>query len=259
MSNLRFSPKGWTPRGVEALASLDNLYLERVYDSPDHKWHFWIYLSSQTNPLNDPWSADPWDKAFLELLQHRDKHEPQRRWNFSYLTCPGSFLCGSWQVSGPALMHFTNEPLVNDQRMDWSSPPVYDPVTVRLFELPLREPMIYGVFPSHLEQMKFITASNSTVWTSKKPFTRGDQFARQAVNEHKRLQEVYPWTYGMLVRGEEKWARFWALENTRLVNGPYEYARRVGEFCSIRWERLSLNLNGKRILLQNISEPFSML
>ncbi|KNB20648.1 hypothetical protein FOXG_17615 [Fusarium oxysporum f. sp. lycopersici 4287] len=138
------------------------------------------------------------------------------RSNFLYVSCPKSFLCGSWRVTAPALLHFTTEG--NKSRGTGNSPdlPNYTPVNARVFELPLRQTAIPGVFPSHFEQMRSLTASNSTFWQSKGTYSHFDQVLGQTNPVLKNAKTAYPWTYGLLVKAENKWTRLWAIEDTDL-------------------------------------------
>ncbi|RSM08507.1 hypothetical protein CDV31_008144 [Fusarium ambrosium] len=217
-------PEGWHTKGAESLASLRELYRQRFHAS-QKPLDRWIYASPQSIPLDENVEfVDPWDQAFLELLRHRDEYEPLGRANFHYLACPTSFLCGVWRVTGPALLHFSTEPLPENNTATRESrrryrKPVYEPVSVRVFELPLSEPVIPGVFPSRFEQMRAITASDSGFRTSKPPHSDFHQMIGQCKRVSRRLEREYPWTYGALVKVEDKWIKFWAMEETALILG----------------------------------------
>ncbi|RSL79159.1 hypothetical protein BHE90_009739 [Fusarium euwallaceae] len=217
-------PEGWHTKGAESLASLRELYRQRFHAS-QKPLDRWIYASPQSIPLDENVEfVDPWDQDFLELLRHRDEHEPLGRANFHYLACPTSFLCGVWRVTGPALLHFSTEPLPENNTASRESrrryrKPVYEPVSVRVFELPLSEPVIPGVFPSRFEQMRAITASDSGFRTSKPPHSDFHQMIGQCKRVSRRLEREYPWTYGVLVKVEDKWIKFWAMEETALILG----------------------------------------
>ncbi|KAJ3464906.1 hypothetical protein MRS44_005564 [Fusarium solani] len=217
-------PEGWQTEGAENLASLRDLYRQR-FGASQKPLDRWIYASPQSNPLDENVEfVDPWDQAFLELLRHRDEHELLRRANFHYLACPTSFLCNAWRVTGPALLHFSTQPLPENSTAirvprGRNRKPIYEPVSVRVFELPLREPVIPGVFPSFFEQMRVITASDSGFWTSKRTHSDFDQMIGQCKRISKRLEKVYRWTYGALVKVEDKWTNVWAMEDTALILG----------------------------------------
>jgi hypothetical protein len=205
---------------VEALATLSDLYRRTRRYSRAPQWHHWIYLSAQQEPWRQPDGPvlhDPWDKAFVELLEYRDKHDTMGRSNFLYVSCPKNFLCGSWRVTAPALLHFTTEG--EKSRASKRSPelPNHASVNVRVFELPLRETAIPGVFPSHFEQMRSLTASNSTFWGTKDTYSHFDQVLGQAVPMLREVEKAYPWTYGLLVKAEDKWTHLWAMEDTALL------------------------------------------
>ncbi|KAJ3537283.1 hypothetical protein NM208_g6379 [Fusarium decemcellulare] len=239
-------PKDWQTKGAENLASLRNLYRRRlgVSQKPLDRW---IYASPQSNPLDENVEfIDPWDQAFLELLRHRDEHESLGRANFHYLACPTSFLCNAWRVTGPALLHFTTKPIPENSTAARVSQrrnrkPMYEPVSVRVFELPLREPVIPGVFPSYLEQMRVITASDSGFWASKRTHSDFDQMIGQCKRVSERLERAYPWTYGALVKIEDKWTKVWAMDDTTLIL----YGRLVSTALSAIPIVLSTRLWGK--------------
>ncbi|KAG8671052.1 hypothetical protein FPOAC2_04369 [Fusarium poae] len=213
-------PDGWHTNNAGAHTGFWDLYRARRRYSVDPSWHHWIYLSENLQPLNETWNQDPWDRAFLDLLQYRDKNEPLGRSNFNYITCPHSFLCATWRISGPALIHFTNEPVKRNLTEKRSRRRILDPVSVRVFELPLSEPVIPGTFPTHFEQMRSITASNSTYWTTRMKYSNFDQVLGQAKRVLKKYEDKYPLTYGLLAKAEHKWTRLIAAEETNLVFIP---------------------------------------
>ncbi|KAJ4128818.1 hypothetical protein NW768_007337 [Fusarium equiseti] len=209
-------PEDWKTTNVEVLVNFNALYRRRRWYSPE--WHHWIYLSANEEPLNETWNKDPWDKAFLELLQHRDEHEPDKRWNFNFITCPQSFLCSIWRVDGPALLHFTNELLEQDATQKQSRALILDPVHVRVFDLPLNESVIPGRFPTRFEQMRSLTASNSTYWMKKERYSVADRIHRQASKVLADLKDNYPKTYGMLKKVEHKWTKLTGADVTTLIH-----------------------------------------
>ncbi|KAF5632458.1 hypothetical protein F25303_9417 [Fusarium sp. NRRL 25303] len=208
----------------EELAALGHLYRRTRRHSKAQHWHHWIYLSAQQEPWRQPEGPilhDPWDKAFVELLEYRDKHDDMRRSNFHYVSCQKSFLCGSWRVAAPALLHFTTEG--NKSQLTGNSPdlPNYTPVNTRVFDLPLRKTAIPGAFPSHFEQMRSLTASNSTFWQSKGTYSHFDQVIAQTRPVLRDAETASHWTYGLLVKAESKWTRLWGLEDTDLRGYVY--------------------------------------
>ncbi|KAM0542091.1 hypothetical protein ACHAPJ_012954 [Fusarium lateritium] len=233
-------PSDWNTDNVGVLASFGDLYRRRHRYSDDPSWHHWIYLSANEQPLTETWNQDPWDKALLELLQYRDKHELLGRGNFHYITCPKSFLCAIWRISGPALVHFTNEPIKRSATRGRSRRPILDPVSVRVFELPLHEPVIRGTFPTYFEQMRSITASNSTYWATRMKYSNFDQVQGQALKLLKSVKNKHPWTYGMLAKTEEKWINLWDAEESALVLVSRVISLAVGAiptyFGSQAWE-----------------------
>ncbi|KAL4722213.1 hypothetical protein ACLX1H_010991 [Fusarium chlamydosporum] len=208
-------PDGWHTENVGFFASFNDLYRRRY--APNPSWHHWIYLSEQEQPLNETWNQDPWDKAFLDLLEYSDKHELGDRWNFNYITCPKSFLCSLWRIDAPALLHFTNEPIKQDATQGRSRKPILDPVSVRVFELPLTEAVIPDTFPTYFEQMRSITASNSTYWTTRMKYSNFDQVRGQAFKVLKKLENKYSSTYGLLSKVERKWIGIWGGEDLLIV------------------------------------------
>ncbi|KAF4472549.1 hypothetical protein FALBO_550 [Fusarium albosuccineum] len=212
-------PHNWNTERVEQVASLDDLYRRRRGYSNAPPWHHWIYASAQRQPMEG--EIDEWDKAFSELLLYADKHELLGRANFHYVGCPENFLCNAWRVTGPALIHFTTELPPESQAVDKSkaktaalgSMPKHDPVTVRLFEFPLRDPVIPGVFPSYFEQMRFITG-NSTFWSSQEPYSEYVQLFRQVQKMFKNKAELYRQTYGRLVTIEKDYLELLGLSDS---------------------------------------------
>ncbi|KAM0425566.1 hypothetical protein ACHAPT_009097 [Fusarium lateritium] len=213
-------PVNWDTQRLEQLASLDDLYRRRRRYSDAPPWHHWIYASAQHEPMTGV--VDEWDKAFNELLQYRDKHEWYGRANFHYVTCPQNFLCSAWRVTGPALLHFTTESPPQTEAEDKSKAKTtelgpmrnHDPVAVRLFELPLRDPVIPGVFPSRFEQMRSITASNLSFWSSQEPYSEAQQFFRQAKKLYSSMAKLHPQTYGALVKIEEHYLELLGLSDS---------------------------------------------
>ncbi|KAM0351804.1 hypothetical protein ACHAPU_002316 [Fusarium lateritium] len=241
-------PRDWHTDNFGVLARFDDLHRRRR-QSGDLGWHHWIYLSANDQPLNETWNVDPWDKAFLDLLQHRDKHEPQGRSNFNYITCPRSFLCHIWSISGPALVHFTNEPVQQNATWRRSLKPILDPVSVRVFELPLEKPVIPGRFPSQFEQMRCITASNSTYWETREKYSNFYQVRGQAFKVIKKMENKYPSTYGGLVWLENKWVSLWAPDDLVLVTVcrhlPFIAAAGLTYYGAGAWYKLQLWWNDK--------------
>ncbi|KAH6868971.1 hypothetical protein B0T10DRAFT_501955 [Thelonectria olida] len=218
-------PRNWNANRLDQLASLKDLYRWRRRQA--QPWHHWIYASAQPEPMRGQ-VIDEWDAAFNQLLQYRDRHEYFGRADFNYVACPNNFLCSAWRVKGPALLHFTTEtlpqaeaannvPITVDKPKSKSdsSMPRHDPVTVRLWELPLHDPVIPGVFPSYLEQLLSITSSNSSLWTSKEPYSETTQFFRRAKDMYQTVAKAYPRTYGALVNFEKYWLELFGLEDSR--------------------------------------------
>ncbi|KAF5980765.1 hypothetical protein FCOIX_4669 [Fusarium coicis] len=218
-------PRDWSTENVENMASLDDLYRRKpgLY-SRSEPWQQWVYLSAQMEPWRQPDGPvlhDPWDQALLKVLEHKDKHENLGRSNFHYVSCHKSFLCGSWRVTAPALLHFSinaTEAKEFDKEGKW---PYHEPVSVRVFELPLQERIIPGTFPSYFEQIRSLTASNSTFWTTRETYFYLEQVQTQALAMLKQLEKKYPSSYGFLVKAEKKWTGLWDMQDTLLISDSY--------------------------------------
>ncbi|RSL44107.1 hypothetical protein CEP54_014812 [Fusarium duplospermum] len=215
-------PANWDTNNLEHVGSLSDLYRRRRRHSFTPTWHHWIYASAQSKPMEG--DVDEWDKAFNELLQYRDKYEFYGRDNFHYITCPRNFLCSAWRITGPALLHFTTELPPDAEVADKSERkttkveimPNHDPVTVRLFELPLRDPVLPGVFPSRFEQMRSITG-NLSFWSSQEPYSEALQFFRQAQKLYGEMAKLHPRTYGTLVKIEKRWLELLRLDESQTL------------------------------------------
>ncbi|KAF4435954.1 hypothetical protein FACUT_6805 [Fusarium acutatum] len=218
-------PRDWSTKDVENMASLDDLYWRRrPLHSRGEPWQQWVYLSAQMEPWRQPGGPvlhDPWDQAFLKVLEYRDKHENLGRSNFHYVSCHKSFLCGSWRVTAPALLHFSinaTEAKKFEKEGKW---PYHEPVSVRAFELPLQKSIIPGTFPSYFEQIRALTASNSTFWTTRDTYFYLEQVQSQALPMLKQLEKKYPRSYGLLVKAEKKWTSLWDMQDTLLISDSY--------------------------------------
>ncbi|RGP78940.1 hypothetical protein FLONG3_2845 [Fusarium longipes] len=244
-------PSDWSTNNVGKLASFRDLYRVRRRYSDDPSWHRWIYLSTSADPMSDISDYNPWDKAFSDLLEYRDKHEPLGRSNFNYIACPKNFLCSLWSISGPALIHLTNEPITRNATQERSRKPILDPVSVRVFELPLTEPVIPGSFPTYFEQMRSITASNSTYWTTQMKYSNFDQVRGRSLKVLKGVSEKHPKTYGMLSKIEDKWTRFLAAEETGFIFVPRLVSFAAGAipsyFGSKYWWQLQQWRKGRQV------------
>lgn len=95
--------------------------------------------------------------------------------------------------------------------------PILDPVSVRVFELPLKNSVIPDIFPSQFEQMRSITASNSTYWRTRDKYSNFNQIHGQGLKVLEKMEKKYPSTYGRLVWLEDKWVNLWGSEDVALV------------------------------------------
>lgn len=215
-------PTDWDTRRVGQLASLSDLYRRRRRYSDAPPWHYWIYASAQSRPMEG--DVDEWDKAFNELLQYQYKYELSGRANFHYVACPMNFLCKAWRITGPALLHFTTELPPQAEAADKSETkrpkteimPNHDPVTVRLFELPLRDPVLPGVFPSRFEQLRSITG-NLSFWSSEEPYSEALQYYRQARKLYSSMATLHPRTYGVLFKVERYYLELLGLSESQAL------------------------------------------
>ncbi|KAH6997280.1 hypothetical protein EDB80DRAFT_754879 [Ilyonectria destructans] len=196
LERLDFDKEAYPPYGSPdptSFASLHGLH-RRVTDPEEEPWHHWVYASAQ------PWHMegllmDGWDTAFEELIRYHYANPSVASASFKYISCPESFLCASWRVHGPALLHFTTEGKVEDQV------PNYDAVTVRIIEFPLKEnPMLPGVFPSYFNQLKAVT--EDVGWASHLPQSEFKQFLRRYSEVCENSELAYPRSYGRLAKLE---------------------------------------------------------
>ncbi|KAL2675760.1 hypothetical protein Neosp_011951 [[Neocosmospora] mangrovei] len=153
--------------------------------------------------------VDEWDEAFNQLLQYRDKYEFYGRANFHYITCPRNFLCKL-----PPQAELADKSEAKTTKVEIM--PNHDPVAVRLFELPLRDPVLPGVFPSRFEQMRSVTG-NLSFWTSQEPYSEALQFFRQAKKLYGSMADLHPRTYGTLVKIEEKYLELLGLSESQTL------------------------------------------
>ncbi|KAF5011204.1 hypothetical protein FDECE_2690 [Fusarium decemcellulare] len=234
-------PDGWNADYSAMLGSLDDLYRWPYSSSETQDWHHWVYASAQEEPLQG--KVDPWDRAFDELLRHKDEHDRRGRRDFHYVTCPKNFLCHAWHITGPALLHFTtaNPPQDDSGNKGFKNHLTmqdHDPVTVRLFELPLREQVIPGAFPSYFEQMRSITERKSSFWAVKRPYVESRQHNVQAKRFLESLEETYPRTYGTLAKVERKWTKQWQIEGEFFNTATWLISNTIttiSTVCGIKW------------------------
>ncbi|WJG35469.1 uncharacterized protein FOBCDRAFT_240648 [Fusarium oxysporum Fo47] len=159
----------WTSLNVENMASLDNLYRRTRRYSDGEPWQHWMYLSAQM----EPWKNSP-------------THEALGRPNFHYMSCHKTFLCASRRVNAPALLHFSINATATTEHPEF---PYHEPVSVRVFELPLQETIIPG--------------ANLTFWTTKDTYSHFVQ------------------SYGLLAKAEDKRTTLWIMQDTTLITGAY--------------------------------------
>ncbi|CAM1507989.1 Fc.00g048370.m01.CDS01 [Cosmosporella sp. VM-42] len=191
------------------LSTLENLYRRRGVFEEKNSWHHWVYASEQILHVEGLF-LDKWDEAFNDLVQYRYANPSVRSADFHFISCPGRFLCTAWGVKGPALLHFTTEVIRADESVPIGAVenrrhiPGYDAVTVRIMDLPIKEPEelgIPGIFPSHFNQLKEIT-SNSSVWAVHEQHSQLLQFLRRCGDVIEDLETTHPW-YGKTYKLEE--------------------------------------------------------
>ncbi|KAF7552106.1 hypothetical protein G7Z17_g4544 [Cylindrodendrum hubeiense] len=200
LERLDFDKEAYPPYGTpdaNNFASLNGLH--RPSDSEGEPWHHWVYASAQFWHI-EGFLLDDWDKAFEELIQYRYANPSIASAGFHYIACPESFLCSSWRVNGPALLHFTTEVFETDKVKTEDQIPDYDAVTVRIIELPTQESLLPGVFPSHLNQLKAVTENSS--WSDHSPHSEFGQFQRRYYEVCDSSERAYPQTYGQLAKLE---------------------------------------------------------
>lgn len=200
LERLDFDKEAYPPYGSPDPTNFASLHgLHRRVDDPEAEpWHHWVYASAQ------PWHRkeflmDGWDIAFEELIRYHYANPSVASANFNYISCPESFLCASWRVHGPALLHFTTE-AETDGSVE-NQVPNYDAVTVRIIEFPLKENMMLpGVFPSYFNQLKAVTEDDG--WASHSPQSEFKQFLRRYSEVCENSESAYPRSYGRLAKLE---------------------------------------------------------
>jgi hypothetical protein len=211
-------------REVTMFADLHGLYRRKRYFQRERPWHHWIY-ASPTHPTQFKCGKfnstdNPWDRTFQDLLNYRHENEAMGSYNFNYVTCPGSFFCGEWYTTGPALLHFTTEKTPDEISSIEvpSSMKNYNPVSVRFFDLPLSDRVIPGVFPSYFEQMKSLTDSESAFWMTKKTVLEEPLVVTAVLKMVKGVRESHPWTIAALAEVEDKWTKLLGINNTTMLH-----------------------------------------
>ncbi|KAK7415954.1 hypothetical protein QQX98_005527 [Neonectria punicea] len=203
-----FDKEAYPPYGTDdpyKLPALNGLYRRASASEESKPWHHWVYASAQALHFEGR-MVDEWDKAFEELIQYHYANGSAESAGFHYISCPHSFLCASWRVKGPALLHFTTEGSELSQFALTSDKEYadYDPVTVRIIEFPLKEPGKLGepgVFPSYFNQLRAVTTTPSA-WTIHPSYSDVDQAIRRIINICRESAISRTWTYRLLVRGE---------------------------------------------------------
>lgn len=191
-------------------------------EDPCPPWYRWIYLSNSTSHMEGELD-DEWDQAFDELLRYHYPHSGpvgayQFLSTFSFILCPGSFLCDQWRTRGPALVHLTiASPDDDEESRDFKNIPDELSVTARIIEFPITDPkdllLPRGTFPSRFEQLRSVTG-NPDAWKHYKPHSGLAQWTLRLQDMSANLQRRYAKMYGRLVEvedwlvnlfGEESW------------------------------------------------------
>ncbi|KAH8646217.1 hypothetical protein BX600DRAFT_477288 [Xylariales sp. PMI_506] len=163
----------WSPvRDLEFDNKMGGISMAEIKARPGwdgSNFHQFIYITrSHFDHLDD------WDRAFDELQRWHYRHPPLKNASFFTVDCDDSpFLCTSWNVRTPALLHLSVD-LQAQMGRDATKP-----VVPRMIEFPLQgwvPPR--GQFPSPFEQLKTVTSGeydilNIPTFTMSKQFTRG--------------------------------------------------------------------------------------
>lgn len=171
------------------------------------KWHHWVYLSGMYGFPSSRGGPREWEAAFDELVRHhgsnprRSLHPAANNAGFHYLSCVNNMLCRLFVTRGPALMHFTTEALDGRPGRSDDRSSSFDPVSIRIIELPLSPQNIRlppGVFPSPLNQLRSLI-ENPDAWRFWKPETPLDRISTRLrqVSIHKAMVPQSP--YGLLI------------------------------------------------------------
>jgi hypothetical protein len=151
----------WNPvnEPIDKLARFEEFRRKRSSQDP---LHHWIYVSKWAL-LNE---FDPWNRAFINLLQHHNCISPAHNATLHLLDCMESkFLCHIWAVRGPSMIHITfKEPskeLLEAGDRVFVSPDLH--LEVRVIELPLKEKLkgTLQTFPSQFEQLRRLTSNKN--------------------------------------------------------------------------------------------------
>jgi hypothetical protein len=124
--------------------------------------HHWIYVSE--------WAIlsefEPWNKAFIDLLQYHYRRAPAHNVTFHLLDCSeAKFLCHIWAVRGLSMIHITSKESSSD--LPRSIDPMSDSrdlqLAVLVVELPLEDKLqgTLATFPSQFEQLRRLTSSEN--------------------------------------------------------------------------------------------------
>jgi len=138
------------------------------------EWHHWVYISPGLFYVSGLPLHDMWDRAFDEMLQRLYVTPAAHGASFTYVSCglTESFLCSTWGVRAPSLLHFTTAVMPDDdedpseqlRRAIHRQRSPFRPVTARVVELPLDpddmlDPAVFdrilppGTFPDPLTQL----------------------------------------------------------------------------------------------------------
>ncbi|KAK7431587.1 hypothetical protein QQZ08_001805 [Neonectria magnoliae] len=230
-----FDKETYPPYGTDdpyKFPALTGLYKRASASEESNPWHHWVYASAQVLHFEGR-VVDEWDNAFEELIRYHYANGSAEFASFHYISCPHSFLCASWRVKGPALLHFTTEESELSKfalTTEDKEYPDHDPINVRIIEFPIKEPGelgIPGVFPSYFNQLRAVTATPSA-WKMHESYSDVGQVIRRIVDICRESAIAHTWTYGLLVRWEKAVMRVLGFED---AVAPL-VARAVGIFLS---------------------------
>ncbi|KPM42455.1 hypothetical protein AK830_g4087 [Neonectria ditissima] len=215
-----FDKEVYPPYGTHdpyKLPSLHDLYRRASMSEESGPWHHWVYASAQHRHFEGR-MVNEWDKAFEDLIQYHYANNSVESAGFHYVSCPYSFLCASWRVKGPALLHFTTED-PDAEKVSLTAKekgyPGYDAITVRIIEFPLKERgelALPGVFPSYFNQLRAVTATSSA-WSIHTPYSDLDQLILRVADVCEDAAIAHPRTYGLLIKCEDVVMRLLGFEN----------------------------------------------
>lgn len=208
LSRFDIDKRNKPPFGVDhldELADTTTLYRKRRPGEAEGSWHHFLYASAQPLQMAG-FFMDGWDEAFYDLLQYHYANPAVSSAEFHYMDCWSNFLCDSWWLDGPSLIHFTTEVSSYQAEKNETQPREqvagFEPVTVRIIEFPLTDPsllhLLPGVFPSYFNQLRSVTTSSSIPDTHMENYALV-QIERRYESVRRDMYEKHPSTYRRLI------------------------------------------------------------